>query len=237
MTKNIKFLSDCCYCFYHQDNKRGQDIDRIIPHLSALGYNVEELTAIKDSPSGVKYIVATQTGDCQVVENESKYPQSEKTYIVDSNSLTEFLTVSAAREDSVTNQYFTNGLGQWWNYNCGNPNYLDAAKRMGFHKATIEDFKYLFQHHRPWEVSAILYQSQERMTGRTTRLVDDFVQVLFDKAGTWVHISDHHHSRTGNDNILVKLIERMKREHNITLDVNRQRMEVRINPKDINFLC
>lgn len=52
-----------------------------------------------------------------------------------------------------------------------------------------------------------------RMTGKTTRMVDEFVQKLYENEGEWVEIYDHFPSIQAHRMIFEKVIKRMLIEH------------------------
>ena len=54
---------------------------------------------------------------------------------------------------------------------------------------------------------------RRRMTGMTTRMVDEFIQKLYKKEGEWVEIYDHYPSRNADRMIMEKIIRRMQFEH------------------------
>lgn len=236
MSEPNRFIADCCYRFFPvrhiYNDKYEHEINSIIFSLDLCGYRTEALAEYMDCRKAI-CLVATRTGDCLIVPDDKDFPQSEHTFIA--KDLFGFLTVASATVEGVNNQYFINGAGIWWKYDCYNPHILAAAIRMGFRKATLDDFRDLLKS-PTWKVNYILNETKNRASGRTTRLVDEYVQKLFNNAGDWIKIHDHFGGRTGDDCIMHKIIDRMAREHNIKLDVNRQLMKARINPDDINFL-
>lgn len=54
---------------------------------------------------------------------------------------------------------------------------------------------------------------RRRMTGRTTQMVDNFIQKLYKNEGEWVEIYDHYPSRNADRMIMEKIIRRMQIEH------------------------
>ena len=52
-----------------------------------------------------------------------------------------------------------------------------------------------------------------RMTGRTTRMVDEFVQKLYENKGEWVEIYDHYPNIHAHRMVFEKVIKRMLIEH------------------------
>ena len=71
------------------------------------------------------------------------------------------------------------------------------------------------------ELFSIALESQHRQKGRTTRLVDNYIQELFNHNGEWVTIADHTdlpseqkcHLRMTRQ-LFDKIIQRLKFEHN-----------------------
>ncbi len=73
------------------------------------------------------------------------------------------------------------------------------------------------------------------MSGRTTRLVDMYVQKLFQSPGEWVNIMDHAEyfaGRKATDFLMERIIKRMLSEHNIRLERKPGNHYLRI-PQDI----
>jgi hypothetical protein len=68
---------------------------------------------------------------------------------------------------------------------------------------------------------SIVLESQHRQKGRTTRLIDKYIQELFNHNGEWVTINDHtdlaseqeYHLRMTKQ-LIDKIIQRLKFEHN-----------------------
>lgn len=52
-----------------------------------------------------------------------------------------------------------------------------------------------------------------RRTGRTTRLVDGYIQKLYRKLGEWVHIRDHGYTRQDDSLLERNILRRMEIEH------------------------
>ena len=52
-----------------------------------------------------------------------------------------------------------------------------------------------------------------RATGRTTRLVDEYIQKIYENKGEWVKIADHYYSAQANKMVADKVAERLKAEH------------------------
>jgi len=68
---------------------------------------------------------------------------------------------------------------------------------------TQEDKKFIYS------IEAI----RRRMTGRTTKMVDEFVQKLYKNEGEWVEMYDHFPSMQASRMVLEKVIKRMQIEH------------------------
>lgn len=52
-----------------------------------------------------------------------------------------------------------------------------------------------------------------RATGRTTRIVDEYIQKIYENKGEWVEIADHHYSMKANKMVADKVTARLKYEH------------------------
>ena len=52
-----------------------------------------------------------------------------------------------------------------------------------------------------------------RHSGRTTKLVDEYIQKLYNNQGKWVDIYDHYEGHAANYMILRIIIARMEAEH------------------------
>lgn len=58
-----------------------------------------------------------------------------------------------------------------------------------------------------------------RITGRTTRQADAYIQQLFNSMGEWVRICDHYSGIRADEMLVQKIYRRMEMEHQINLDV------------------
>lgn len=71
-----------------------------------------------------------------------------------------------------------------------------------------------------------------RMTGRTTRLVDEYVQKLFEaENGEWIYPIDHANRLTNKatENLILRIVRRMENEHGINIEVRKcDRVAIRI---------
>lgn len=56
-------------------------------------------------------------------------------------------------------------------------------------------------------------QIRTRMTGKTTRIVDEFIQKLYKNKEEWVEIYDHFPSFNASRMVLEKVLKRMSFEH------------------------
>lgn len=71
------------------------------------------------------------------------------------------------------------------------------------------------------ELLSIVLESQHRQKGRTTRLIDKYIQELFDHNGEWLTINDHidlaseqeYHLRMTRQ-LFNRIMQRLKFEHN-----------------------
>lgn len=64
--------------------------------------------------------------------------------------------------------------------------------------------------------------TEKRADGNTTRLVDYYIQELFNNFGNFVIIKDHHDDQRSHKNLLNKVLKRLELEHkNIIVYVNR----------------
>ena len=52
-----------------------------------------------------------------------------------------------------------------------------------------------------------------RATGRTTRLVDEYIQKIYKNKGEWVKIADHYPSKQAGKMLADKVAARLKAEH------------------------
>ena len=54
-----------------------------------------------------------------------------------------------------------------------------------------------------------------RATGRTTRLVDFYIQELFNNKNTEIKIKDHTDDRRSNNYLMYKVLNRLENEHKV----------------------
>ena len=52
-----------------------------------------------------------------------------------------------------------------------------------------------------------------RATGRTTRLVDEIIQKMYNNQGQWVDVADHYGTAQSHKMLLTKIRRRMENEH------------------------
>ncbi len=52
-----------------------------------------------------------------------------------------------------------------------------------------------------------------RATGRTTRIIDEYIQELYRHLGEWIEIEDHYPSPQADRMVLDKIMARMELEH------------------------
>ena len=68
-----------------------------------------------------------------------------------------------------------------------------------------------------------------RSTGRTTRLIDDYIQKLFDYRGEWITIRDHYKTKAADIMLCRKICSRLVNEHpNDTFEFDKQHIRIRI---------
>lgn len=95
-----------------------------------------------------------------------------------------------------------------------------------------------FTEYNDLELKFLLSDLKHRKTGRTTRLVDMYIQDLFNRRGEWVKIFDHFRGRQASE-MLVRLIQRrLMNEHGITernLELDRNECALRLVAKELEF--
>lgn len=67
-----------------------------------------------------------------------------------------------------------------------------------------------------FQLENLMRQRQElllRATGKTTRLVDEYIQKLYKEQGQWVKIKDHHCTAQADRMLFNKILDRMAHEH------------------------
>lgn len=66
---------------------------------------------------------------------------------------------------------------------------------------------------RKYSIIKELSELTGRVTGMTTRLVDKYVQELYNHEGEWVEIIDHYDTPEAHRILLNKVLDRMHNEH------------------------
>ena len=63
------------------------------------------------------------------------------------------------------------------------------------------------------DINRGIFDLSVRVTGRTTRLVDEYIQKLYTNRGEFVPIIDHYGTRGANELLASKILKRMELEH------------------------
>ena len=66
---------------------------------------------------------------------------------------------------------------------------------------------------RKSELIGELIELSGRSTGRTTRIIDEYIQELYRHQGEWIEIKDHYASPQADRMVLNKIMARMELEH------------------------
>ena len=61
-------------------------------------------------------------------------------------------------------------------------------------------------------------EAMVRMTGRTTRLVDSYIQLLFENIGEYIKVKDHYNHIRADKHLIERIEERLYREYAIKVD-------------------
>lgn len=69
-----------------------------------------------------------------------------------------------------------------------------------------------------FELMRYLYELKNRHTGRTTRLVDEYIQELFRNRGEFIEIVDHYRGIQAAEMVARRICARLKHEHGVTDD-------------------
>lgn len=88
------------------------------------------------------------------------------------------------------------------------------------------------------ELERWLYDLKHRKTGRSTRLVDKYIQDLFNRCGEWVEIFDHFRGRQASERLVRLIQRRLMNEHGITnnaLEFDRDKCALRLVAKELGF--
>lgn len=67
---------------------------------------------------------------------------------------------------------------------------------------------------RVTDLKSRFIELSSRLRGRTTRLVDSYIQDIYEHQGEWVEIEDHNSTPQDNRIVLNRIIARMELEHN-----------------------
>lgn len=239
MEEEKKLFEASCHLRVRGFTFNEEEKDRLAADLEACGYNIGDCF-VKDVVNPYSYLhIFTYTDGSVRRDDSGEYNADIPEGMIDCED-DAYLLISIAKikTNETLNCYFTNGL-RWWLNKHDNPHFLAAAQRMGFHKATPAELLEVFKTYRHKHLSFCtpftqLTEMNYRIQGNTTRLVDKYVQELFDNAGEWITVRDHH--RNGTKWLIERLAQRMKNEHHIVIEFRRYDEKVRINPQDINFL-
>lgn len=82
---------------------------------------------------------------------------------------------------------------------------------------------------RKSELIGQLVELSGRLRGRTTRIIDEYIQELYRHYGKWIEIKDHYPSPQSDHIVLNKIMARMELEHpGDKVKVNKSRKTPRI---------
>lgn len=253
---NPPFVCNLHYEF-HADAKPTKgyfDRDFLVEYLSDAGYNteglkeaVEKLLLLHNRKGGHYFCFAIDTFRDGSVKMDEIIPKEffwakDHPDVIVCRERSQFTFLSPLRADGGVSdaQYLIdNSFGRWYRYEGDKPNFYAAAKRMGFRPLRHEDIAVLMeQNPQPrfdygWRMNRLI---NDRASGKTTRLVDKYVQEIFENAGDWVSVHDHYPGLRAQMFLIERICSRFQAEHHINLEVRRHNFNVRINPDDINFL-
>ena len=71
---------------------------------------------------------------------------------------------------------------------------------------------------------------EDRATGATTRLADEYIQKLYENEGEWIEIHDHYGTVNADRLLLDKIIKRLNLEHprdSVHVDYNKRSIMVK----------
>lgn len=68
-----------------------------------------------------------------------------------------------------------------------------------------------------------------RKTGRTTRLVDKYIQELFEKRGEWILVADHYPTSPATHFLIRRIQSRVMHEHHIQVLTDRDCYKIKID--------
>lgn len=71
-----------------------------------------------------------------------------------------------------------------------------------------------------------------RASGRSTRIVDESIQHLFETPNEWITVIDHYNSKMANMMLVKNIERRLKIEHNLEIDVRTVNGKFQIKLKD-----
>lgn len=252
---NPPFSCNCHYEFHADDEptKGCLDRDYLVKYLSDAGYNTEGLKEVveellsKHNSNGRHYFCFAIDTFCdgsvdmyEVIPQEYFRP-ADHPDVIECYKRHQFTFIAPLRVDCGKSyaQYMVDNFGRWYHYDGTKPHFYAAAKRMGFHSPHFKDIKrYMDLYGKEafnyrWSWNAII---NDRASGKTTRLVDKYVQEIFENAGDWVSVRDHYPGPRARMYLIERICKRFQAEHHINLEVRRHDFSVRINPNDINFL-
>ena len=66
---------------------------------------------------------------------------------------------------------------------------------------------------RKRELIGQIIELLRRSTGRTTRIIDEYIQELYRHQGDWIEIKDHYPSPQSDRMVLNRIVARMELEH------------------------
>ena len=69
---------------------------------------------------------------------------------------------------------------------------------------------------------------EARATGRTTRLVDSYVQEFFTRGNQWIYIKDHTDTRESNRMVMMKGVQRLSSEHGIFPLIDNKKIAIKM---------
>lgn len=82
---------------------------------------------------------------------------------------------------------------------------------------------------KKYDIIKQISELSTRATGRSTRLIDEYIQKLFENRGQWIKIYDHYESKQAHNILANKIIKRIQNEHPGTVyDCNKKTCEIKI---------
>lgn len=68
-----------------------------------------------------------------------------------------------------------------------------------------------------------------KRSGRSTRLVDEYIQILFSNRGEYITILDHYDSRSAHWLLITRILQRMRIEHpREKLDLDKSKLRLKL---------